>query len=72
MKEFDIRRWRGKWWFGLSLLGLLAGALLTRRVARPERDFAEKADPGQTPEELSLFIDRPHRFTVEYVYALGR
>jgi hypothetical protein len=30
------------------------------------------ADPGQTPEELALRIERPHRFVVEYVYALGR
>lgn len=29
-------------------------------------------DPGQTPEELSRRIDRPHQFTLEYAYALGR
>lgn len=29
-------------------------------------------DPGQTPEELALRVDRSHRFTIDYVYALGR
>ncbi len=29
-------------------------------------------NPGQTPEELAVRIQRAHRFTVEYAYALGR
>ena len=65
VKEFSFKRWRGKWYFLLSLVGLLAGGLLTRFRARPpqaaETDAAAADTPRHTLEALHGEIDRLRR-----------
>ena len=50
VKEFSLRRWRGKWFFLLSLAGLLAGGLITRFAAAPQRAAETDTDRTDTPE----------------------
>jgi hypothetical protein len=58
VKEFSFARWQGKWWFILSLVGLLAGALLTRWGARPAKASGQKADVGQSPDQIVDALQR--------------
>ena len=50
VKEFSVRRWRGKWYFLVSVAGLLLGAFVTRAGQRPTS--ASRTDEGRT--------DSPH------------
>ena len=50
VKEFNVRRWRGKWFFLVAVAGLLLGGFLTRAGGRP-RSVSQTAE-GRT--------DSPH------------
>jgi hypothetical protein len=54
VKEFRCRRWRGRWWFGLSMLGLIVGAMLTRWGTRPEQ---AAATTGHAPDDAQHVLD---------------
>ena len=61
VKEFDVRLWRGKWFFFLSVAGLLLGAFLTRAGERP-RGVSETAEsrtdsPQYTLKAMQAAID---------------
>ena len=50
VKEFSFRRWRGRWFFLLALIGLVIGSLLTRFAARPKRAAESEAGPADSPQ----------------------
>ena len=50
VKEFLFWPWRGRWWFKLSLSGLLLGAALTRWHAKADKAAKADADQHATPE----------------------
>ena len=50
VKQASLGRWRGKWFFLLSLAGLLTGGFLTRRAAVPRMAGKTDADPAGTPQ----------------------
>jgi len=54
VKQFSLARWPHKWWFGLSVVGLLAGAMMLRRDARAKVIAAESrvAEETQSPEGI--------------------
>lgn len=52
VKEFRCRRWRGRWWFGASMLGLIAGAMLTRRAVRPDPTAPRAGDACDDPLQI--------------------
>ncbi|MBN2476819.1 MAG: hypothetical protein JXB62_19590 [Pirellulales bacterium] len=56
VKQFSLRRWRGKWCFLLALVGLLIGGLLTRRADRPRR--AAVADQADSPQRILKAVQR--------------
>ncbi len=62
VKEFSFQRWRGKGYFLLSLLGLLAGGLISRKLAAAEgvsskSDGATAADsPQQSLETIHVAL----------------
>jgi hypothetical protein len=61
VKEFNVRRWRGKWFFLVSLAGLLLGAFVTRTGERPKsvsRTAESRADsPQHTLTSMRIAID---------------
>jgi hypothetical protein len=51
VKEFDLKRWRGKWYFLVSLCGLLLGGLTLRAASNWQRSALTDVHRELTPTE---------------------
>lgn len=49
VKEFELRRWRGKWFLLVSVAGLLLGGFLTRAGERPRSVSRSAEDRTDSP-----------------------
>ena len=62
VKEFDFRRWRGRWYFAASLVVLLLGGRLTRRSSKAkviaESESGRVASPEQTLQSIAEALEQ--------------
>jgi len=72
VKEFAWTRWRGKWFFLASLLGLVAGAVLVRRSDGSAMDAIENGGPERSPRwTLEVIHSTVERLRAEVPAAPG-
>ncbi len=54
VKEFSLKRWPGKWFLGLAVAGLLAGAALIRSKSQPASAVANGDRAGEESPDTAL------------------